>query len=139
MKHSESNTESWAKRVRKSHLRMLAWTFAWSGTMVLADKAELYEWYTSGLMSMAAIIFNALIGLGLIVNFMRYLQDLDELHRKIQLGALALAMGVGLVGSFSYSLLITAQFVTDPEVNDLILLMVLTYVAGILFGQVKYR
>ena len=107
--------------------------------MVLADKAELYEWHSSASISILAIGINAVIGLGLIVTFMRYLKELDELQRKIQLEALAIAMGVGFVGGFSYSLLVTAKFISDAEISDIILLMTLTYVVGIIVGQVRYR
>ena len=88
---------------------------------------------------MAGIVINAGIGLGMIVTFMRYLREVDELQRKIQLDALALSMGVGLVGSFTYSLLVTVQFATDNEVSDIIMLMTLTYMVGVIVGQVRYR
>ncbi len=107
--------------------------------MVLADKAELYEWFTSVWMSILAIVVNAVVGLGLIVTFVRYLRELDELQRKIQLDSLALAFGVGLVGSVSYSLLETAKLLTDPEISDIILLTIFTYVAGVIVGQVRFR
>ncbi len=123
----------------KNNVRLLSWVFAWVVTLVLADKAELYEWHSSAFISIAAIVINAAIGLGVIVVFMRHLKGLDELQRKIQLDALALSMGVGLVGSFTYSLLVTAKFVIDAEVTDIILLMTLTYVVGVIVGQVRYR
>ncbi|MCH8014377.1 MAG: hypothetical protein IH823_06250 [Candidatus Dadabacteria bacterium] len=107
--------------------------------MVLADKAELYEWHSSALISILAIVINAGIGIGMIVTYMRFLTELDELQRKIQLDSLALSMGIGLVGSFSYSLLVTAKFISDAEISDIILLMVLTYMVGIIVGQVRYR
>ena len=123
----------------KDNIRLLCWAFAWGGTMVLADKAELYQWHSSALISMLAIVINAGIGVGMIVTFMRLLKELDELQRKIQLDALALAMGIGLVGGFSYSLLATAKFIADAEASDIILLMTLTYVVGSIVGQIRYR
>ena len=123
----------------KDNIRLICWAFAWTGTMVLADKAELYEWHSSALISILAIVINAGIGIGMIVTYMRYLKELDELQRKIQLDSLALSMGVGLVGSFSYSLLVTAKLITDAEISDIILLMILTYVVGIIVGQIRYR
>ena len=75
----------------------------------------------------------------MVVAFMRFLQGLDELQRKIQLDALALSVGIGLVGSFSYSLMVTAKFIIDAEISDIILLTTLTYVVGVIAGQVRYR
>ncbi len=58
---------------------------------------------------------------------------------KIQLDSLALSMGVGFVGGFSYSLLATAKFIADAEASDVLLLMALTYMAGVIIGQIRYR
>ncbi len=136
----EETTETgFDTRYLKNNIRLLCWIFAWVGTMILVDKAVLYEWYSSDLISMVGIVINAGIGLGMIVTFMRYLREVDELQRKIQLDALALSMGVGWVGGFTYSLLVTAQFVTDNEVSDIIMLMTFTYMVGIIVGQVRYR
>ena len=41
----------------------------------------------------------------MVVAYRRYLGETDELRRKIEVDALALAFGVGLVGAFSYVLL----------------------------------
>lgn len=107
--------------------------------MVFADKAELYEWYSSDLISIFAIVINAFIGLGMIASFVRFLKGMDELQRKIQLDSLAVSMGVGLVGSFTYSLLVTAKFITDSEISDIILLTVVTYMVAVIVGQIRYR
>ncbi len=139
MKNLMIDSDGFTARNMKSTIRLMCWAFAWTGTMVLADKAELYEWHSSALISILAIVINAGIGIGMIVTFMRYLKQLDELQRKIQLDALALSMGIALVGSFSYSLLVTANFITDAEISDIILLMTITYMVGLIVGQVRYR
>ena len=137
MKKLKTDSTDWT--TKKNHRRILYWIFAWTVTMVLADKAELYEWHSSALVSILAIVINAGIGVGMIVTYMRFLTELDELQRKIQLDSLALSLGVALVGSFSYSLLVTAKFITDAEISDIILLMGITYMVGLIVGQVRYR
>ncbi len=139
MKELLFESDCCSPRSKKNSIRLLGWVFVWTATMVVADKAELYGWHSSDFISIAAIVLNAAIGIGMIVTFMRYLKDLDEMQRKIQLDALALAMGVGIVGSFTYSLLVTAQFITDAEISDIILLMTFTYVVGQIIGKVRYR
>ena len=54
---------------------------------------------------------------------------------EIQVAALVIDMGFGLASSVSYSPLVTAGFVTDPEVLDTIFFITGTYVAAILFSQ----
>ena len=139
MKNLLFDSEGFTARNIKNNIRLLCWVFAWVGTMVVADKAELYEWHSSALISVLAIVIHTGIGFGMIVTFMRFLKQLDDLQRKIQLDALALSMGVGLVGSFSYSLLVTAKFISDTEISDIILLMIVTYMVGLIVGQVRYR
>ena len=129
----------WVARSTRSTIRLVCWSIAWVGTMVLVDKAELYGWFSTPEMSMLAVVVNAAIGVGLIRIFVRYLKDLDELQRKIQLDTLALAMGVGLVTSFSYSLLVTTGHVVQADVSDVTLIVILTYMGATILGQVRYR
>ena len=117
----------------------MVWTLAWVGTMVLVDKAVFYGWFTSTYISVLGIVVNAALGLGMIKAFLRYLRDMDEMHRKIQLDSLSLSMGAGFVGGFSYSLLATTGFVTDPEVSDIILLMGVTYMLALVIFHYRYR
>lgn len=126
-------------RNKKTHIRFLIFTFAWVLTLVLADKAELYEWHSSLLLSMIGIIINTGIGLGMVWSFIQLLKELDELQRKIQLNALAISAGVAIVGGTTFSLLATANIIIDAEATDVILLIALTYMAGTIIGNLRYR
>ncbi len=128
-----------AARPTRSTIRLFGWILVWVGTLILVDKAVLYGWYTSDFISVLGIVINAGMGLGVIVTFLRFLREIDEMQRKIQLDSLALSMGIGFVGSFSYTLLVTTGFVADPEVRDIILLMAGTYMASLIVGQFRYR
>ena len=72
--------------------------------------------------------------------FKQYLLGLDELQRKIQLDAMALTLGVGMVVGVSYELLEDIKLITfEPEISHLILLMCLTYCIGIILGNRRYQ
>ena len=129
----------YAARTARHGIKIVLWAIAWSGTLVLADKAELYGWFTADWMTILAVIINAGTGIGVIVSYMQLLKNQDELQRSIQLNALALSVGVGLVGSFTYTLLVTVGFVAAEELTNIILLMVGTYMVGVIIGQVRYR
>lgn len=131
--------ENYTSRVKKHTIRYISWSIAWAATLILADKAALYGWHSSDRLSLLLIIVNAGVGFAMLATYMQTLKVMDELQRKIQLIALALALGVGLVGGVSYSLLVTTKFISDAEVTDLLLLMIFTYVAGSIIGQVRYR
>ena len=74
----------------------------------------------------------------MIITYRRYLGETDELRRKIEVDALALAFGVGLVGAFSYVLLERAGTVARADPMQLVMLMVATYVIGVVLGHRRY-
>ncbi len=68
------------------------------------------------------------------------MQGLDEMHQKIQLEAMALSLGVGLIAGLGYSNLDIATVIAfDAKISHLVILMGLTYAAGTFFGIRKYR
>ena len=136
---SVSKPSEYPARNKKSSIQLVIWTLVWTITMVLADKAELFGWYKSDGMALLAIAINTAIGIGMIFAYLRFLKNQDELHRKIQLEALSLSLGVTLVGSFTYSLLVTTGFIVDAEISDIVLLMMFTYVVAVLAAHVRYR
>ena len=139
MKNQITEAEGFATRCRKNSLNIILWSLAFAGTMIIADKAVLYEWYSSAYLLATAIVINALTGIGLVWTYIRNLKALDDLQRKIQLDALAIAMGVALVGGFAYSLMVTSGFIVDEDVSDITLLMVVAYMIAVITGQMRYR
>ena len=79
------------------------------------------------------------MGIGLIFAYRRFLKDLDEMERQIQLDALALSVGVTLAGFSSYSILDKAVVVPALDPAYLIVLMSFTYMAGLIIGRIRYR
>ena len=70
----------------------------------------------------------------------RHLNGLDDLQKKIQLEGMAIALGVGIVGGLSYSLLDTTNLISqDAEISFLVILIALTYLFSVFIGQKRYR
>lgn len=135
-----SNTNAWEARTKKNTKHLALWSIAWTLSVALATFGSKFIWHGDTLATILAILLNLGIGIGMIRANKRHLKGLDELQQKIQLEAMALALGVGLVGGLSYSLLdITNLIASDAEISHLIMLMALTYIAGIVAGQVKYK
>ena len=108
--------------------------------MAVANFGPYFIWQSNELLTILAILINLGIGLGMIVANKRHLKGLDEMHQKIQLEAMALSLGVGLVVGLSYSNLdITNLIASDAEISHLVVLMGLTYVAGVFAGLKRYR
>ena len=133
------NASSWKTRNTRSAIYFNVLAFVWTATMVLIDKAVLWGWPLSPGQALVAIALNAALGLGVILSFIRHLRGMDELQRKIQFDAFALTVGIGFVGSFTYSLLVTTGFIVDAEISDILVLMAFTYIGSVVVGQVRYR
>ena len=70
----------------------------------------------------------------------RHVHGLDELQQKIFLDAGALSLGAGLVFGIAYELLEDIKLISfEPEISHLIILMTLTFLAGKIAGNRKYR
>ena len=139
MKETTGISNAYTARNNRNNIGYISWVVAWVGTMIAVDKAALYGWYSSDWISILSIVVNAFLGLGVILAFMRMLKGMDDLQRNIQLNALALAVGAGLVGGFTLLLLATTKLISEAEISDVLLLMSLAYMGMVVFGLVKYR
>ena len=118
--------------------------FFWSEIWVLATAGvgfgseNLWNFHTW--LTIIAVLIHIGLGLGMIRVFKQYLQGLDELQRKIQLDAMALSLGIGLVLGSSYEMLEDIKLIPfEPEIPHLLILMSLTYVVGTVLGNRKYQ
>jgi hypothetical protein len=139
MSDSNSNCGGFAARNRKNTLRLGYWTGAWLITMAIAVFGPILVWQNK-MLTGAAIVINVAVGVGMIVANKNHLGGLDELQQKIQLEAMALALGVGLVFGLGYSTMDVTNFISaDAEISHLVMLIGLTYGAGVILGHRKYR
>jgi hypothetical protein len=79
------------------------------------------------------------VGLGMILSNKNYLLKLDELMQRIQLEAMGVTLGIGVVAGLSYSLLDTTNLIAaDAEIGFLVLLMGVVYLSSIAISQRRY-
>ncbi|WP_117208937.1 hypothetical protein [Allorhizocola rhizosphaerae] len=125
----------------KTTVRLVLWTLAWAATLALAKFGPRLLWDSQQpVASWAAVIVNLVVGIGWIVAFTRYLRAQDELQRKILQDALAVTLGVGWVGGFSYIVADTAGLVAN-DVNIAVFpaLMGVVYAIAFFVGRIRYR
>ena len=140
MEEQIKESGDWAARVNRNTLRLGYGTGAWLVTTALATFGPQFIWHDNTLLTAIAIFINLAIGLATILANKHHLQSLDEMQQKIQLEAMALSLGVGFVCGLSYSLLDQSNLMAaDAEISHLILLMGLTYLAGTVIGNRRYR
>ena len=139
---SEINKDSsdWAASGARNTVVLGYWTLAWVVSTAVVAFGPKFVWDFNTTLTIIAVLTNLGIGSGMILANKRHLQWLDELHRKIFLDACALTLGVGLVCAISYGLLENIRLISfEPEIAHLIILMCLTFLAGLIAGHRKYR
>ena len=137
---SDNDCEDWNEETRRNTKKLALWTGAWLATMAVATFVSLLLWPESQWLKVTSVLINLLVGIGVIFANKRHLQGLDELQQKIQLEAMALALGVGMIGGLSYSTLDVIDVIPfDAEISHLVMAIGLTYLAGTIFGLRRYR
>jgi hypothetical protein len=127
-------------RTKINTVQLGLWTGAWVLTSALAAFGPRYFWEFNTPLTILGVLINLGIGFGMILANKRLLNGMDELMRKIQLEAMAISLGVGLVCGLSYELLEDIKLITfEPEVSHLIMLMALTYMVGLIAGNRRYK
>ncbi|MGA9573993.1 MAG: hypothetical protein WBS20_08620 [Lysobacterales bacterium] len=138
MNNPDTRSGDWAASTAKNTVLLGYWTGAWVVTQALAKFGPLYIWESNTLLTGLAIFINLAVGFVMIMANKRHLEGLDEMQRKIQLDAMALSLGVGLVAGLGYANL--ASFIPfKAEISHMIILMGLIYLVGIFAGVRRYK
>ncbi|MBT8083265.1 MAG: hypothetical protein KJO56_12645 [Gammaproteobacteria bacterium] len=139
MKKAGTRSGSLEERARQNTVQLAMWTAAWLITMALAVFGPTFLW-TSKTLSLVAILVNLVVGAFMLIANKRHLDGLDELQRKIQIDAMALALGVGLVAGLAYSTADIVEVIAfDAEISYLVMLVSVVYLLGILLGRRRYQ
>lgn len=133
----KSDTNS--KQVTKVTKNLAVFTMLWLVTLALSTFGPKFLWDANKAMSLIAIGINTALGAVLIWANIKHLNVLDELQKKIQIDAMAIALGVGIVGGLSYSVLdISNVIASDAEIGFLVMLISTAYIVALLVGKKRY-
>ena len=127
------------KRDLKNANRVNLIALLWALTLMLSTYLSEIGMLESSLLLGIAVAVHSFVGISMLLSYKHFLTQLDEMERKVQLDALALAVGVAIISFSSYSIL--ANTATVPPLNSayLIALIALTYMVGIIKGRLAYR
>jgi hypothetical protein len=136
----ETKLNEWETATKKNVRHLAYWTGGWVLAVAIAAFGPKFFWdYDPGI-SIAAILFSTIIGVGMILMNRKYTNGLDEMHRKVTLDAKAIALGVGVVGGMSYSMLDAANVISfNAEIGHLVVLIGLTYFIAYIIGSIRYK
>ncbi len=136
----ETKSNAWKANAKKNVLHLGYWTGSWVTTMAIASFGQIYLWKDNTALTILFIAINTLVGIGMILMNRKYINDLDEMQRKVSLDAMAIALGVGVVGGLSYSMLDQANVIAfDAEIAHLVMLIGITYMIAIFVGNIRYK
>ena len=131
--------KSYNKQIKKNTKNLAIYTALWTISMAVATFGPIFIWGENKTLTFLGVLLNAVFGVFMILANIKHLKSLDELQKKIQLEGMGLALGVGIVGGLSYSLLDTTNLIAqDAEISFLVILIALTYLASILIGHKRY-
>lgn len=132
--------EEWDFQVKRARNENLIWTVLWTGTFAIATFGPKFIWDGNKTFTIIAILVNLGLAFGLISGFRKTLSVMDEMQKKIQMESMAWALGVGVFGGLSYSLLdITNLIASDAEIAFVVMGISLTYMAGIFIGNQRFK
>lgn len=131
---------TWNAQIKKNTKKLAIWTMLWTSSMALATFGPKFIWDENVMLSVLAVIINALLGVGMILMNIKHINSLDDLQKKIQLDAMGIALGVGVVGGLSYTILDTTNLITqDAEISFLVIFISVTYLISLFIGQKRYK
>ena len=136
----KTKTNQWEETTKKNTRQLAYWTLGWVITLAIASFGPKFIWDNNIIISILFVTINTIIGVGMILMNRKYINGLDEMQRKVSLDAMAIALGVGLVGGLTYSLLDQTNVIAfHAEIAHLVLLIGITYMVGIFVGTNRYK
>jgi hypothetical protein len=127
-------------RVRTNVIQLFRWCGAWAGTCALLAFGPGFLWNRALVFTLLAIALNVCVGIGAIMANKKYIEELDELQRKVQLNSLAITVGVAIIAGVPCSIMNAYRVIPfHADVSHLMVLMSLTYATCNLYGTRRYR
>jgi hypothetical protein len=125
-------------RDRRNQLRANGWTLAWMASWLAVNLGISYDVLPRGLPGSLATLLPLGLGVGALLSYRHFLREADELLRKIQLDALALSVGVGILAGLTSHLWVRTGALSRESVLLVTSLMMLTYSVGVTLGSRRF-
>ena len=127
-------------RIRTSTRRLCRWHGWWATTTLLMAFGPGFLWHRALGLTLAAVGLDVVVGIGMILATKNYVEELDELQRRIFLNALGIAVGVGLIVGVPWTVMDAYRVIRlHANFGLLIVLQGLTFLVTLLYGTWRYR
>ena len=122
------------KRDQQNEKRVNIWAFAWAGSL-LGSMAVLTVIDGQFLVVLTLLVVHLFLSYRFVMSYRFFLQELDEMERKVQMDALASAVGVAIVLYSGGSILAAADILPQPPTVLIVLSLSLSYVVALIVGR----
>ncbi len=127
-------------RTRTNVLRIFRWTGAWGAATLLMALGPKFLWNKALVFTLLAVGLDLAVGVGMILANKKYIAELDELQRKVQLNSMGITLGVALIAGVPFSVMDAYHVIPfHADIAYLLILMSLTFAASNLYGTRRYR
>lgn len=124
-------------RDRRNQRQVALWSLVWALSFTAVTLVIKKEWLPPWAV-LVGVLGTALLGLATVLAYRRFLREADELRRKIEMEALALAFGVGVIGGMTYWLLTLSGNLPATDFVFVFFAMIVTHSVGSLLGHRRY-
>ena len=138
---NESNKSSWCEvtpKDRANGQRVTRWSIAWAAAMLIASAVISNDWVGGKIVPTLAAGISTLLGIATVNAYRHFLRETDELRQKIEMEALAAALGVGIVGGMAYSQFTRSLDLGEPRLAIVVAAMLIAHSAGVVIGRRRY-
>lgn len=131
---------SYQSRIRTNVIRLFQWNVAWAAATALMAFGPKFLWNKALVFTLLAVGLDLAVGVGMILANKKYLAEVDELQRKIQLNSMGITLGVGLIAGVPLSVMDANHVIPfHADIAHLSILMALTFLVSNLYGTWRYR
>ncbi len=137
LKRPENGYQS---RTRTNVIRLFRWNGAWGAASALMAFGPQFLWNKTLVFTLLAVGLDVAVGVGMILANKKYLMELDELQRQVQLNSMGITLGVALVAGVPFSVMDAYHVIPfHANIAYLLILMSLTFAVSNLYGTRRYR
>lgn len=127
-------------RTRTNVIRLFYWNGAWAAATALMVFGPKFLWNKALVFTLLAVGLDVAVGIGMILANKKYIAELDELQRKVQLNSMGLTLGVALTAGVPLSVMDAYHLIPfHADIAYLLILMSLTFAVSNLYGTRRYR
>lgn len=131
---------SFQSRQRRITRKSALWAGAWILSVTLFAFGPESLWPGQFPLTVAAALISLGVGIGTLFHWRDMLDNADDLHRKVILEAMAIALGVGVVVGTLYPVMEDYELApSDVKMTALVVVMGVTFLASMILGLRRYR